>query len=148
MLDKNLYDLLLASVQALGYELWGVERVSQGRKGTLLRIYIDHADGIVIEDCAKVSHQVDGILTVEDPIKDEYTLEVSSPGWDRPLFFPEQYDTFVGEKIKVSLARSQNGQRHFTGQLIETNAEGLVLEIDGQTQELGWQQIQQGRVLL
>jgi ribosome maturation factor RimP len=148
MLDKNLYDLLLSSVQALGYELWGVERIAQGRKGSLLRIYIDHADGILIDDCVKVSHQVDGILTVEDPIQGEYTLEVSSPGWDRPLFFPTQYDAFIGEKIKVSLARSQNGQRHFTGQLIETNADGIHLEIDGQIQQLDWQKIQQGRILL
>ena len=148
MLDKNLYDILLSSVQALGYELWGVEKISQGRRGSLLRIYIDHADGIVIDDCAKVSHQVDAILTVEDPIQGEYTLEVSSPGWDRPLFFAEQYDAYIGEKIKVSLARSQNGQRHFTGQLIETNAEGIHLEIDGQIQKLNWPQIQQGRILL
>ncbi|MDO8271353.1 MAG: ribosome maturation factor RimP, partial [Gammaproteobacteria bacterium] len=79
-------DLIRPTVTALGLELWGVEHVVQGRF-SVLRVYIDKGgDGVTIDDCEKVSRQISGIFDVEDPIAGEYTLEVSSPGMDRPLF--------------------------------------------------------------
>src|SRR5210317_906283 len=83
--DQQIAELLESSVAALGFELWGVEYLSQGRHSTL-RVYIDAEDGITVDDCARVSEQVGSVLDVEDPINGEYTLEVSSPGMDRLLF--------------------------------------------------------------
>ena len=79
-------DLLRPTVEALGVELWGVDQIGQGRS-SVLRVYIDKGEeGISIDDCERVSRQISGILDVEEPIAGEYTLEVSSPGMDRPLF--------------------------------------------------------------
>lgn len=105
-------------VQALGYQLWGLEYLGQGRH-TLLRIFIDKAGGINIEDCAEASRQISSILDVEDPIKDEYTLEVSSPGLDRVLFHPGQFRDYIGSTVKIRLGANQAGRRNFTGILKE-----------------------------
>jgi ribosome maturation factor RimP len=105
-------------VEALGYQLWGLEYLGQGRH-TLLRIYIDKAGGINIEDCAEASRQISSILDVEDPIKDEYTLEVSSPGLDRILFRPAQFRDYIGSTVKVRLGANQDGRRNFMGTLKE-----------------------------
>ena len=82
---ETLRDSLASIVEALGYEFVGSEIVGQG-KHAVLRIYIDSENGITIDDCSKVSYQVSAMLDVEDPIRGEYDLEVSSPGIDRPLF--------------------------------------------------------------
>jgi ribosome maturation factor RimP len=82
---EQLQALLAPVVEGLGYQCWGIEYVSQG-KHSVLRIYIDKEGGILVDDCEAVSRQASGVLDVEDPISSEYTLEVSSPGMDRPLF--------------------------------------------------------------
>ena len=99
---EQLQALLAPVVEALGYECWGVEFLSQGRH-SLLRVYIDHANGVLVGDCEKVSRQISGVLDVEDPISSEYTLEVSSPGMDRPLFTLEQFARHAGELVKSKL---------------------------------------------
>ena len=103
-------------INALGYELWGIEYLGQG-KHTLLRVFLDKKDGINIEDCAEASRQISSLLDVEDPIKNEYTLEVSSPGLDRQLFQPEQYRRYVGAVLKVRLNSNLDGRRNFVGTL-------------------------------
>ena len=105
-------------INALGYQLWGIEYLGQGRH-TLLRIFLEKEGGINIEDCAEASRQISSILDVEDPIKDEYTLEVSSPGLDRQLFRQEQYQQYPGAMIKVRLNGNLNGRRNFAGTLQE-----------------------------
>lgn len=114
----DLQGLLAPVVEALGYQCWGIEFLSQGRH-SLLRVYIDHADGILIDDCEKVSRQLSGVLDVEDPISDEYTLEVSSPGMDRPLFTLEQFSAHVGEQVKIRLRTPFDGRRNFRGSSAE-----------------------------
>ena len=113
---EQLQALLAPVVEALGYECWGLEFLSQGRH-SLLRVYIDKADGILIEDCETVSRQVSGVLDVEDPISGEYTLEVSSPGMDRPLFTLEQFARYVGEQVKIKLRVPFERRRNFQGVL-------------------------------
>lgn len=81
--NARLEQMIRPAVDALGFELVGIEQLSQGRH-SMLRIYIDHADGITVDHCAEVSRQVSAVLDVEDPIHGEYTLEVSSPGLERP----------------------------------------------------------------
>ena len=109
---EQLHALLAPVVEALGYQCWGVEFLSQGRH-SLLRVYIDHSNGILVDDCEKVSRQLSGVLDVEDPISSDYTLEVSSPGLDRPLFTLEQYAANVGEQIKIKLRSPFEGRRNF-----------------------------------
>ncbi len=125
-------DLIRPTVEALGVELWGIEHNIQG-KYSVLRVFIDKGgDGITIEDCEKVSRQISGIFDVEDPIPGEYTLEVSSPGMDRPLFEIEQYKNYVGSEIAVRLRSPVDGRRKFKGVLQNVDDDSVVLLVDGQ----------------
>ncbi len=113
---ERLQTLIEPSLTALGYELVGVEYVP-GRKAGLLRVYIDSPDGITLEDCERVSHQISGVLEVEDPIHQAYSLEVSSPGLDRPLFTAAHFERFAGQQVRVKLAVPVEGRRNVTGAL-------------------------------
>ena len=127
--EQKLQDLLEPTVEALGFELWGVEYISSG-KHTLLRLYIDAEQGIQVDDCAKVSDQASAVLDVEDPISGEYTLEVSSPGMDRLLFKLEQYPAYVGEVLDLRLRMPFEGRRKFKGILNGIEGEDIVLLVD------------------
>lgn len=126
---KLLTELIEPTVEALGLQLWGIEHVPSGQY-SLLRIYLDSAEGIGIEDCEKVSRQVSAILDVEDPIPGEYTLEVSSPGMDRPLFTAEQFASYVGSQVRLKLRTGVEGRRKFRGVLTEVTGQRLVVAID------------------
>lgn len=126
---EQLQALLAPVVEALGYECWGLEFLSQGRH-SLLRVYIDKVDGILIEDCETVSRQVSGVLDVEDPISGEYTLEVSSPGMDRPLFTLEQFARYVGEQVKIKLRVPFERRRNFQGVLRGVEEQDVVVLVD------------------
>jgi ribosome maturation factor RimP len=148
MSDETLNGLIEPVVIGLGYQLWGIEKVQQGRRVTL-KIYIDAKDGVTIEDCAKVSRQVSGLLDVEDPISGDYLLEVSSPGIDRRLFKPEHFDLCKGEKIQVTLRQAFEGQRKWKGVLCGLDEGDAVLRVDD-TQEivLPLASIERARVLM
>ncbi|MDH5395085.1 MAG: ribosome maturation factor RimP [Gammaproteobacteria bacterium] len=128
--QDKLTQLLKPAVEGVGYELVGIEHLPMG-KHTVLRIYIDSPDGITVNDCSRVSHQVSGVLEVEEPIKGQFTLEVSSPGIDRMLFNFEQFEQFVGSKVKVKLHHAIEGKRKITG-VIESaeNNEIVIKESD------------------
>jgi len=117
------------SIQALGYELWGIELISQGKFSTL-RIYIESPKGITVDDCAVVSHQVSGVLDVEDPITTRYTLEVSSPGVDRPLFTKAQFEQYVGQFVRVRLHVPFENRRKFAGVLTGIEGDDIVILVD------------------
>lgn len=126
---EQLQALLAPVVEALGYECWGLEFISQGRH-SLLRVYIDRPEGILIDDCEAVSRQVSGILDVEDPISGEYTLEVSSPGMDRPLFTLDQFARYVGEQVKIKLRTPFERRRNFQGILRGVEEQDVVVLVD------------------
>lgn len=126
---EQLQAMLAPVIESLGYQCWGVEFISQGRH-SLLRVYIDHANGILIEDCEAVSRQVSAVLDVEDPISSEYTLEVSSPGMDRPLFTLEQFAKHVGEQVKIKLRSPFDGRRNFQGLLRGVEEQDVVVLVD------------------
>ncbi|MFD3299830.1 ribosome maturation factor RimP [Aquipseudomonas alcaligenes] len=126
---EQLQAMLAPVVESLGYECWGVEFISQGRH-SLLRVYIDHANGILVDDCEAVSRQVSAVLDVEDPISSEYTLEVSSPGMDRPLFTLEQFARHVGEQVKIKLRSPFDGRRNFQGLLRGVEDQDVVVLVD------------------
>ncbi|MBU2184699.1 ribosome maturation factor RimP [Rheinheimera muenzenbergensis] len=128
--EQKLTELLQPTVEATGFELLGLELVQAGRHSTL-RLYIDHADGVNVDNCALVSREVSAILDVEDPITNEYLLEVSSPGLDRPLFTAAHFAAVVGQKIEVKLAIPQDGRRKFKGVLTAIEDDMLIVEVDG-----------------
>ncbi len=130
----DLEALLAPVVAEQGCELWGLEFFQQGRRSAL-RLFIDAEDGITVDDCERVSRQVSAVLDVEDPISGAYTLEVSSPGMDRPLFRPEQYLRYVGAPIAVRLRAPYEGRRKFQGIVRGIEDGELVLQV-GDTEYL------------
>jgi ribosome maturation factor RimP len=124
-----LRDMIEPTISALGYELWGIDYQGQG-KFSMLRVYIDSPNGITVDDCASVSHHVSGVLDVEDPIEGEYTLEVSSPGMDRPLYSLEHYLAYVGEVINLRLRVPFEGRRKFKGVLRAVEGDEIVILVD------------------
>lgn len=130
-LELRLTEMLQPAVDALGFELLGVEFIRAGNHSTL-RVYIDHENGISVDNCADVSHQASAILDVEDPIATEYALEVSSPGMDRPLFTIAHYEAIVGEEVAVRLNVPQDGRRNFKGELVGIEGDMINVKVDNQ----------------
>ena len=114
--ETRLHELIEPTVASLGFELVGVLWCG-GRSRDLVRIYIDRDEGVTVDDCARVTHRVNGVLDVEDPVPGEYDLEVSSPGADRPLFVERDFVRFAGAGLNVILHRPVVGRRRFTGTL-------------------------------
>lgn len=144
--EQQLTEMLRPAVEETGKELLGVEFVSAGNQ-SVLRIFIDHENGINVDDCAEVSHQVGAILDVEDPISTEYNLEVSSPGLDRPLFEKSHYENVVGETIEVKLGVPLNGRRKFKGLLEKIENDTLIVIVDGEEYPLVISNIDKGNLV-
>lgn len=144
--SEQLWKLLEPAVRGLGFELWGVEYQS-GSIPVLLRLYIDHPDGITVDDCGAVSEQVGAVLDVEEAIRGDYTLEVSSPGIERPLFTEEQYRRYLDFDLKVRLSWPEHGRRNFRGRLVSVSEYGIEIEVDGVAYELPFGAIARARVL-
>lgn len=129
MKEKLLSDLIRPVVEDLGFVFWGLEYLPQ-KGGALLRVYIDREQGITVDDCANCSHEISGVLEVEDPIKTAYVLEVSSPGIDRIMFSAEQFATYIGEHVAVKLAQAVNGARKVKGQITQVDGEKITVSND------------------
>lgn len=142
--------LLEPPIEALGLELVEVEFAKSGRGG-VLRIFIDRpaaADGagVTVEDCAHVSHAVSEVLEIEDPIKGHYTLEVSSPGFDRILRKRSHFERFVGARVFVELKLPLDGRRRFVGPLLGVTDDEVVVDVDGRETRLPFERIQKARL--
>ncbi|HIF50804.1 MAG TPA: ribosome maturation factor RimP [Thiotrichaceae bacterium] len=144
--NQHLIDLFENEVAALGYELLGIE-VHQSTHGSILRVYIDKEGGIVVEDCVAVSRQLSGVLEVEDPIKGNYDLEVSSPGMDRPLFTVEQFKKVIGETIKLRLYEKYNNRKRFSGVLKAVDDEDVVIDCDNEEYKVPFRLIERARLV-
>ncbi|MBU0551187.1 ribosome maturation factor RimP [Myxococcota bacterium] len=99
-------------------DLLGVELSQEGRRA-ILWVFIDHPDGVTIDDCARVSPEISAALDVDDPLADAYELRVSSPGLDRPLFCEADFEQFQGQEVQIQLSTALNGRRKFTGKIGE-----------------------------
>jgi len=132
MLRDTLTALLQPVVTGLGYELWELEYLPQ-RGNALLRIYIDTtADGgVTVEDCERVSRAVSEVLDAQDPIPGNYTLEVSSPGIERPLRTARHFAPYTGEKVFVEMVHVVDERRRFKGRLVAAGPESVEVEVDG-----------------
>ena len=129
--SDGLESLFAPIVQGLGFSLWGVA-LRSSQYHALVRIFIDHDDGITVDNCSEVSHQLSGILDVEDPISVAYTLEVSSPGLERPLMKLEHFQQYVGHTIKVRLSWAVQERKNFLGTLAKIDDEDITMEVDGE----------------
>jgi ribosome maturation factor RimP len=145
MLRDQLIELLGPVVSGLGYELWELEYGTRPGGG-LLRLYIDSPDGISVDDCARVSRAVSEALDAADPIQNEYTLEVSSPGLDRVLRTPEHFARFAGERVRLEMSQAVNGRKRFAGRLTAVSGAEIALEMDGATVHLPIAGIHKARV--
>jgi ribosome maturation factor RimP len=96
-----------------------------------VRLYIDAAEGISLDDCERVSRAVSELLDVEDPVPGQYTLEVSSPGIERPLRSAAQFARYLGEMVAVEMVQPVEGRRRFKGALAAAGEETIEVEVDG-----------------
>ncbi|WP_107850527.1 ribosome maturation factor RimP [Oceanimonas marisflavi] len=145
-LEQRLTEMLSEPVAALGFELLGLEFVRAGRHSTL-RLYIDHANGIDVNDCAEVSRQVSAVLDVEDPISTEYDLEVSSPGLARPLFKPAHYQAIIGQEAELALRMAVNNRRKLKGIVVSADDTMVRLEVNGQEFPVAYANIQKANLV-
>jgi len=141
-----LTDLIEPVLTAMGYQLWGIEYLGQG-KHSILRVYLEKDGGVYIEDCAEASRQISSLLDVEDPIKSEYTLEVSSPGLDRMLFSLDQFQQYAGYHAKLRLTETFEGQRNFTGQIKAVENDEVVLIIGDEEFTLPYELIEKANII-
>ncbi|WP_122898912.1 ribosome maturation factor RimP [Acinetobacter sp. B51(2017)] len=150
---QALQDLIAPAVQACGVDLWGIEFLPQGKR-SLLRIYIDkeidqnaapvlnedgeeeQGRGIGVQDCVRVTQQVGAMLDVHDPISGEYSLEVSSPGWDRPFFQLEQMPAYVGQQVALRLISAVDNRRKFQAKLVAVDLENEMIQVEVEKQQV------------
>lgn len=138
----DLTALLEKTVGGLGYELVDLELANRGR---LMRIFIDKAGGVGVEDCAVVSNHLTRLLVVEGVDYDR--LEVSSPGLDRPLKRPQDFARFAGERAQVKVRLPLNGRRRFVGKLQNVGEVGIELDVDGELVSIAFSDIDKARLV-
>jgi ribosome maturation factor RimP len=144
-LRERLTALIEPLVGRLGYELVELE-YSAGRGSAVVRLFIDRPEGVGLEDCERVSREVSALLDVEDPIPTAYTLEVSSPGFDRLLRTQAHFARFVGSRVAVELNVAREGRRRYTGTILSTDAAGIALEVDGERVAMSFSEIGKARL--
>jgi len=128
-LRERLIVLLEPLLGRLGYELVELE-YSAGHAHAVVRLFIDAPGGVGLEDCERVSREVSALMDVEDPVPMAYTLEVSSPGFDRVLRTQAHFGRFVGSRVFVELKEPRAGRRRYTGKLLTVDEGGIALEVD------------------
>lgn len=138
----DLQALLEETLAGLGYELVDLERPGRGK---LLRVFIDKAGGVNVDDCASVSHHLNRLLPVEGVVYER--LEVSSPGLDRLLRKERDFVRFAGHRARVKLRVPMNGQRNFVGVLRETHAGKVQLDIDGKLVSIDLDNLEKARLV-
>ena len=134
-IDGALQAELKTLIQSMGYELLGVTIVSESGK-QIFRIYIDSPQGVSVDDCSQVSHQVSAVLDVEDVMQGAYHLEVSSPGIDRPLFEIDHFSKQIGCQVKIRLHHPIEDRRQYKGLLQRVEGENIYLLVEGMTHEV------------
>lgn len=146
MLRDRLTELLEPVVNALGYEVVLLEYSPRAGSG-LLRLFIDSPNGIQISDCEKVSREVAGVLDVEDVIRQSYQLEISSPGFDRPLAKLEHFERFKGEVAKIQMLAPVSGRKRFQGVLLGVTDTEVSIETPEGIMSLPFADIEKARLV-
>jgi ribosome maturation factor RimP len=144
-LRERLIALIEPLLDRLGYELVDLE-YSAGRTQAVVRLFIDRPEGVGLDDCERASREVSAVLDVEDPIPTAYTLEVSSPGFDRVLRTQAHFGRYVGSRVFVELKAPRAGRRRYTGTLLSVDDSGIALEVDRQKVEVPFGEIGKARL--
>lgn len=146
--QDSLAALIEPTLTGLGYEL--VRAVVSGRDRPTLQVMIDRADGatITIDDCETVSRALSAKLDVEDPIASSYTLEVSSPGIDRPLVRPKDYQRFAGHIARVEARAPIAGRRRFTGRILGADETRFRIAVEEGEVEIPFAEVARAKLLL
>ncbi len=141
--------IIAPTLDGMGYELVRVQ-MSGGRQHSRLQVMAERADqrGMTVDDCAEISRAVSALLDVEDPIAGSYDLEVSSPGIDRPLTRPRDFERFAGQEAKIEMRETLDGRRRFRG-LLKGFEEGCaLLEVESETVKLPVEDIERAKLVL
>jgi len=144
-LRERLIALIEPLLERLGYELVQLD-YSAGRAHAALRVFIDRPAGVTLDDCTSVSRELSSLLDVEDPIPSAYSLEVSSPGFDRVLRTQAHFGRFVGSRVFVELKEPRHGRRRYTGKLLTVDAAGIALEVDREQVRMAFDEIGKARL--
>jgi ribosome maturation factor RimP len=145
-LRERLIALIEPLLARLGYELVELE-YSAGRAHALLRVFLDRESaGVTLDDCALVSREISALLDVEDPIPSAFTLEVSSPGFDRVLRTQAHFGRFVGSRVFIELKEPRAGRRRYTGKLLTVDDAGIALEVDREQVTVAFAEIGKARL--
>jgi ribosome maturation factor RimP len=142
---ERLIGLVEPVLGRLGYELVDLE-FGAGHGRAQVRLFIDAPAGVGVEDCARVSRETSALLEAEDPIPTAYTLEVSSPGFDRVLRTPAHFGRFVGARVLAELKEPRAGRRRYTGTLLSVDEAGIALEVDRERVALAFGEIGKARL--
>ena len=146
-MQNRLNEIIKNTIEGLGFELWGYE-YRPHTESALLRIFIEKEQGITVDDCAQVSRQIGAVLDVENIIPVAYILEVSSPGMDRVLFTPKQYQNYIGDIVKIRTRTPIEERRNFKGVLKKVDESTVTLNIDNQEFSIPFETIDRARLVL
>lgn len=144
----RIQDLIEPTITDMGFDIVRVQ-VSGGQT-IKVQIMAEPSSGgnMTVDDCARISRAVSAVMDVEDPIVDAYTLEVSSPGLDRPLVRLQDFDRFSGFEAKIELQRVVDGRRKFSGRLIGTADENVSIDISGETVSVAFDDIAKAKLIV
>jgi len=147
-LSNKIQNLIEPSVDDLGFDIVRVQ--VSGKNELLMQVMVEHKDGqgMTVDDCANVSRAISALLEVEDPIKDPYTLEVSSPGLDRPLVKLRDFERFQGHQVRVETNVAQDGQKRFKGKLLGVEDKTVKILVDDLEVILAYPDIRRAKLLL
>jgi len=141
-----LWELFEPVVNGMGYDLIEIEHFPNPKHG-VLRLYIDKEDGVTVDDCSSVSHQISALIDVEEPVSGHFNLEISSPGLDRPLRRLQDFQRFTGSLVKLKTAMPLEGQRNFKGRLLEADEDKIVIETDDEEISLPISAVEKARIV-
>jgi len=147
-LSSRVQQLIEPSIEDLGFDVVRVQFT--GKEKLLMQIMVEHKDGqgMTVDDCATVSHAVSALLEVDDPVKTPYTLEVSSPGLDRPLVRIVDFERFKGSQAKIEINRPLDGRRRFKGRLLGVEGDTVKILVDGTEVDLPHHDIHRAKLLV
>ncbi|WP_154222594.1 ribosome maturation factor RimP [Marinicella rhabdoformis] len=145
MKEKLLSQLIAPIVEDLGFAFWGLEYLPQ-KNGAMLRVFIDAENGVGVNDCAKCSREISGVLEVEDPISSAYILEVSSPGMDRVLFSAKQIADYMGQPVQVKLAQAVDGARNIKGNITAVDGELITVSNEQKDYQFEFDNVMKARL--
>ena len=132
--EQIVEEIVLPVIESMGLEYVGVEIVRQAKRQPELTVYIDKPGGVGLDDCERVSREIDPMIEDADPIADSYMLCVSSPGIDRPLKTERDFKRSVGKTVEVKLYKAFEGKKEFVGILTRYDSEGFTIQTDEETE--------------